>query len=128
MKGPLQNSHNLLDYMGTFKKIVSNTSHLLTLKALPRQLVAMETAIIQSLRSRMLTSVNRFFFISLLMVSMYLNFGLPLGPMPLIYCYSELLYRNNLSESSCNLFTLLLYHVYVVYLFGFMLFKSNLNI
>ena len=55
-----------------------SVSHLLTLTALPRQWVALETAILQSLRSRMLTSVSPFFLISLL-VSMYLNFGLPLG-------------------------------------------------
>ena len=53
-----------------------------TLKALPRQWVALETANLQSLRSRMLTSVSPFFLISLLMVSMYLNFGLPLGLIP----------------------------------------------
>ena len=57
-------------------------AHLLTLKALPRQWVALETANIQSLLSRMLTSVSPFFFMSLLMVSMYLNFGLPLGLTP----------------------------------------------
>ena len=57
-------------------------SHLLTLKALPRQWVALEAANLQSLRSRMLTSVSPFFLISLLMVSMYLNFGLPLGLTP----------------------------------------------
>ena len=58
------------------------SSHLLTLKALPRQWVALETANLQSLRSRMLTSVSPFFLISLLIVSMYLNFGLPLGLTP----------------------------------------------
>ena len=52
-----------------------------TLKALPRQWVALETANLQSLRSIMLTSVSPFFLISLL-VSMYLNFGLPLGLTP----------------------------------------------
>ena len=56
------------------------TSHLL--KALPRQWVALETANLQFLRSRMLTSVSPFFLISLLMVSMYLNFGLRLGLTP----------------------------------------------
>ena len=40
------------------------------------------TAILQSLPSRMLTSANPFFFISLPMVSMYLTFGLPLGIAP----------------------------------------------
>ena len=34
------------------------------------------------IRSRMLTSVSPFFLIYLLMVSMYLNFGLPLGLTP----------------------------------------------
>ena len=58
------------------------TSHLLTLKALPRQLVALETANLQSLRSRMLPSVSPFLLMSLLMVSMYRNFGLPLGLTP----------------------------------------------
>ena len=62
--------------------IIFTYSHLLTLKALPRQWVALETANLQSLRSRMLTSVSPFFLISLLMVSMYLNFGLPLGLTP----------------------------------------------
>ena len=61
-----------------FSKSVNN-SHLLTLKALPRQWVALETANFQHLRSRMLTSVSPFFLMYLLMVSMYLNFGLPLG-------------------------------------------------
>ena len=37
------------------------------------------TDILQSLRSRMLTSVSPSFFISLLVVSMRLNVGLPLG-------------------------------------------------
>ena len=55
---------------------------LLTLKALPRQWVALETANLQSLRSRMLTSVSPFFLMSLVIVSMYLNFGLPLGHKP----------------------------------------------
>ena len=59
-----------------------STSHLLTLKALPRQWVPLETANLQSLRSRMLTSVSPFSLMSLLMVSMYLNFGLPLGITP----------------------------------------------
>ena len=54
----------------------------LILKALPRQWVALETTILQSLRSRMLTSVSPFFLISLLMVSLYPNFGLPLGLTP----------------------------------------------
>ena len=57
-------------------------SHLLTLKVLPRQWVALETANLQSLLSRMLTSVSPFFLISLLMVSMYLNFGHLLGLTP----------------------------------------------
>ena len=55
---------------------------LLTLKALPRQWVTLYTAIIQSLRSRMMTSVSPFFLMSLLMVSMYLNVGRPLGLTP----------------------------------------------
>ena len=55
---------------------------LLTLEALPRQWVALETASLQFLRSRMLTSVSPFFFMSLLMVSMYRDFGLPLGLTP----------------------------------------------
>ena len=55
---------------------------LLTLKALPRQSLALDTAILQSLRSRMLMSVSPFFFLSLLMVSIYLNVGLPLGLTP----------------------------------------------
>ena len=38
-----------------------------------------DNAILPSLWSRMLTFVGPFFLISLLMVSMYLNFGLPLG-------------------------------------------------
>ena len=59
-----------------------DSHQLLTLKALPRQWVALETAILQSLRSRMLTSVGPFFFISLLIVSMYLNVGFPLGLTP----------------------------------------------
>ena len=42
----------------------------LTSKALPRQWVALETANLQSLWSRMLTSVSAFFLMSLLMVSM----------------------------------------------------------
>ena len=54
----------------------------LTLKALPRQWVALDTANLQFLRSRMLTSVSAFFLMSLLMVSMYLNFGLPRGLTP----------------------------------------------
>ena len=54
----------------------------LTLEALPRQWVALETVSLQFLRSRMLTSVSPFFFMSLLMVSMYRNFGLPLGLTP----------------------------------------------
>ena len=57
-------------------------SHLLTLEALPRQWVALETASLQFLRSRMLTSFSPFFFMSLMMVSMYRNFGLPLGLTP----------------------------------------------
>ena len=65
-----------------FLTFIKYISHLLTLKALPRQWVALETANLQSLRSRMLTSVSPFFLISLLMVSMYLNFGLPLGLTP----------------------------------------------
>ena len=48
--------------------------YLLTLKALPRQWVALETANLQSLRSRMLTNVSPFSLMSLLMVSMYRNF------------------------------------------------------
>ena len=55
---------------------------LLTLKALPRQSLALDTAILQSLRSRMLMSISPFFFLSLLMVSIYLNVGLPLGLTP----------------------------------------------
>ena len=58
------------------------SSHLLTLKALPRQWVALDTANLQFLRSRMLTSVSPFLLMSLLMVSMYSNFGLPLGLTP----------------------------------------------
>ena len=47
-------------------------SHLLvTLKAIPRQWVALYTATLQSVRSRMLTSVSPFFFTSRLMVSIY---------------------------------------------------------
>ena len=57
-------------------------SHLLSLKALPRQWVARETANLQSLRSRKLTSVSPFFLTSLLMVSTYHNFGLPPGLTP----------------------------------------------
>ena len=57
------------------------SSFLLTLKALLRQWVALATSILQSLRSRMLTSVSPF-LIYLLMVSMYLNFGIPLGITP----------------------------------------------
>ena len=63
-------------------KTKSSSSHLLTLKALPRQWVALETDNLQSLRSIMLSSVSPFFLISLLMVSMYFNFGLPLGLTP----------------------------------------------
>ena len=55
---------------------------ILTLKALARQWVALDTAILQSLRSIMLKSVSPFFFISILMVAMYLNVGLPLGLAP----------------------------------------------
>ena len=64
-----------------FQKIVTAeyVFLLLTLEALPRQWVALETASLQFLRSRMLTSVSPFFFMSLLMVSIYRNFGLPLG-------------------------------------------------
>ena len=54
----------------------------MSLKAPPRKLRALEIVILQSLRSRMLTSVNPFFFKSLLMVYMYFNFGLPLGLTP----------------------------------------------
>ena len=54
----------------------------LALKALPLQWVALDTAILQSLRSRMSTSVSPFFFMSLLMVSIYLSFGLPLSLTP----------------------------------------------
>ena len=54
----------------------------LTLKAIPRQWGALDTAILQALWSRMLTSVSPFFFMSLLMVSIYLSFGLPLGRTP----------------------------------------------
>ena len=49
--------------------LMHTSSHLLTLKALPRHWVALETANLQSLRSRMLTSVGPFFFMSLLMIS-----------------------------------------------------------
>ena len=55
---------------------------LITLKALPHQWVAVETANLKSLRSRMLTSVSPFLFMSLLTVSMYRNFGLPIGLIP----------------------------------------------
>ena len=44
--------------------------------------VALETASLQFLRSRMLTSVSQFFFMSLLMVSMYRNFGIHLDLTP----------------------------------------------
>ena len=58
-------------------------SHLLlTLKAFPYQWVALDTASLQALRSKMLTSVSPFILISLLMVSMHLNRGLPLGLTP----------------------------------------------
>ena len=53
--------------------------HLRNLKALPHQWFALDTAIVQSLLSRMLTSVSPFFLMYLLMVSIYLNYGLPLG-------------------------------------------------
>ena len=46
--------------------------YLVTLKALPHQWVGLDTAILQSLRSRMLTSSCSFFLISLLMVSIYI--------------------------------------------------------
>ena len=57
-------------------------SHILTLNAIPRQWVALDTAILKSLWSKMLTSVSPFFSMSLLMVSIYLSFGLPLGRTP----------------------------------------------
>ena len=66
-------------------------SPLLTLNALPRQWVALETSNIQSQRSRMWTSVSPFFLMSLLMVSMYLNFGLPLGLTPSTTMFSTVL-------------------------------------
>ena len=68
--------------MSLHEGIVPFISHLLTLKALPRQWVALETANLQFLRSRMLTSVSAFFLMSLLMVSMYRNFGRPRGLTP----------------------------------------------
>ena len=55
---------------------------LITLKALPHQWVALDTAIVQFMRSRMLTSVSQLFVIYILMVSLYLKFGLPLGLTP----------------------------------------------
>ena len=45
-----------------------------------------------------------------------------------MYCYSELLYRNIYLNHRVIYLPQLLYHVYVVYLFGLMRFKSNLNI
>ena len=51
---------------------------LLTLKALPHQWVALDSAILQSLRSKKLTSVSPFFFVSLLMVER----GSSVGRMP----------------------------------------------
>ena len=53
------------------------------MKALIHQWVALDTDIFQSLRSRMLTSVSPFFFMSFLIVSVvYLNFGLDVGLAP----------------------------------------------
>ena len=45
----------------------------LTLKTHPRQWVTLDTAILQYLRSRMLTSVSPFFFTPRLMVSIYIS-------------------------------------------------------
>ena len=69
----------------------SATFHRLTLTALPRQWVALYTAILQSLRSRMLTSVIPFLFMSLLMVSIYLSFALPLARTPSTSMFSTVL-------------------------------------
>ena len=52
------------------------------LEGFPHHWIALDTAILQSLRLRMLKSVSPFFFMSLLMVSMHLNVGLSLGLTP----------------------------------------------
>ena len=87
---PQSSNFSFMQNFSFFQTIIHPTlfcpSHypqvLLTLKALPRQWVALETSNLQSLRWRMLTSVSPFSLISLLMVSMYLNFGLPLDLTP----------------------------------------------
>ena len=52
---------------------VYRDSHLLALNSLPRQWVVLDTSILQSLRSRISTSVSLFFFTSLLMVSISMS-------------------------------------------------------
>ena len=76
------------------------------MKALPRQWVALDTAILQSLRSRMFKAVSPFFLISLLMVSMYFNCGLPwvsylLPPCPALFFNQYLLLVSN-TTSHCD--------------------------
>ena len=71
--------------------IVLDILSFLTLKALPRQWVALDTVNLQFLRSSRLTSVTPFFFMSLLMVSMYRNVGLPLGLTPSTTMFSTVL-------------------------------------